>query len=43
MACRTNVGLLNLSSYCKLILHGPQAKEAADWIFTADTDNENGS
>lgn len=43
LECRKNAVLFNLSSKCKLILHGSQAKEAANWIFSADTDSEDGS
>lgn len=38
--CRTKASLINISYFCKMFLTGPQAKDAADWIFTADTDKE---
>ncbi|ENN80978.1 hypothetical protein YQE_02609, partial [Dendroctonus ponderosae] len=34
LATRTNVGLFNLSCYTKMYLTGPDAEEAADWLFT---------
>ncbi|XP_055610172.1 sarcosine dehydrogenase, mitochondrial [Uranotaenia lowii] len=36
ISCRHNAALFNLSYFCKLFLTGSQAKEAAEWIFTAD-------
>lgn len=35
--CRTNASIINQNYFCKLYLEGPEAQEAADWIFTADT------
>lgn len=35
--CRENASIINQNYFCKLYLNGPQAQEAADWIFTADT------
>lgn len=36
LTCRNDATLFNLSYFCKLFLTGNQAKEAAEWIFTAD-------
>lgn len=43
MAARNNVALFDLSSYTKMYLAGPDAEEAADWLFTADLGREPGS
>ncbi|KAJ8919613.1 hypothetical protein NQ315_002235 [Exocentrus adspersus] len=43
LAARNNVALFNLSSYTKMYLAGPDAEEAADWLFTADLGREPGS
>lgn len=40
MATRNNVALFDLSYYTKMYLTGPDAAEAADWLFTANTDND---
>ncbi|XP_055839450.1 sarcosine dehydrogenase, mitochondrial [Episyrphus balteatus] len=40
LACRNNAAVFNMSYFCKLFLEGPQAKEAADWIFTANTNRD---
>lgn len=40
MNCRTKASLINISYFCKMFLTGPQATEAANWIFTADTNKE---
>ncbi|KAL5291158.1 SARDH family protein [Megaselia abdita] len=37
LACRNNAVVFNLSYFCKLFLEGPEAKEAADWIFAGNT------
>jgi sarcosine dehydrogenase len=41
-AARNNVALFDLSYFTKMYLTGPDAEEAADWLFTADTDKEPG-
>lgn len=38
LACRNNAVVFNMSYFCKLFLTGSEAKQAADWIFTADMD-----
>ncbi|XP_018560905.1 sarcosine dehydrogenase, mitochondrial [Anoplophora glabripennis] len=43
LATRNNVALFDLSSYTKMYLAGPDAEEAADWLFTADVGREPGS
>ncbi|XP_017784647.1 PREDICTED: sarcosine dehydrogenase, mitochondrial [Nicrophorus vespilloides] len=40
LAARNNVALFDLSYFTKLYLTGPDAQEAADWLFTANTDRE---
>lgn len=40
MNCRTKVSVINISYFCKMFITGPQAKEAIDWIFTADSNKE---
>ena len=40
LACRNNAALFDLSYFAKLYLTGPDAKQAADWLFTANTDKE---
>uniref|UniRef100_A0A1Y1MDL9 Sarcosine dehydrogenase, mitochondrial n=1 Tax=Photinus pyralis TaxID=7054 RepID=A0A1Y1MDL9_PHOPY len=40
LAARTNAALFNTSYCCKLYLTGPDARKAADWLFTAHTDQE---
>lgn len=40
LAARNNVALFNLSYFAKMYLTGPDASEAADWLFTANTDRE---
>lgn len=37
MACRNRVALFNLSYFAKFYLTGPDAQEAANWLFTANT------
>lgn len=37
MNCRNNAALFNLNYFSKIMLTGRQAQEAADWIFSADT------
>ncbi|XP_062140877.1 sarcosine dehydrogenase, mitochondrial [Drosophila sulfurigaster albostrigata] len=36
-ACRNNAVLFNMSYFAKLVLEGPQAHKAADWLFSANT------
>ncbi|XP_023012335.2 sarcosine dehydrogenase [Leptinotarsa decemlineata] len=43
LAARNNVALFNLTCYTKMYLAGPDAEEAADWLFTANVDREPGS
>nr|CAH7760943.1 unnamed protein product [Callosobruchus chinensis] len=43
IAARENVALFNMSSFIKMYLTGPDAREAADWLFTANVDQEPGS
>lgn len=40
LACRENVAVFDLSYFAKFYLTGPNAKEAADWLFTANTDKD---
>lgn len=40
LACRNQCALFNLSYFAKCYLTGPDAQEAADWLFTANTDKE---
>ncbi|XP_066993512.2 sarcosine dehydrogenase, mitochondrial isoform X2 [Anabrus simplex] len=37
LACREQVALFDMSYFGKLYLCGPDAQQAADWIFTANT------
>ena len=34
--CRTRASIFNLSYFTKLYLTGPEAAQAAEWLFTAD-------
>lgn len=43
LAARNNVALFDLTCYTKMYLTGPDAEEAADWLFTANVDKEPGS
>lgn len=43
MSARNNVALFNISSFTKMYLAGPDAVEAANWLFTANVDREPGS
>lgn len=36
MNCRTAAVAFNLSSFCKLLVEGPDAKQALEWICTND-------
>ncbi|KAK9875708.1 hypothetical protein WA026_009505 [Henosepilachna vigintioctopunctata] len=38
LSIRNSVGLFNLSHFTKMYLTGADAQEAADWLFTVDTD-----
>lgn len=40
MHCRNKAVVVNISYFCKLFITGPQAKEAVEWVFTADTNKE---
>ena len=42
MATRTAAALFNMSYFGKYYLTGPQAQEAADWVFSARMDAEVG-
>lgn len=36
MNCRTAAAAFNLSSFCKVLIEGPDAKQAMEWICTND-------
>lgn len=36
--CRNQTSLFDISYFCKILLTGPDAKAAIDWICTADMD-----
>ncbi|KAI8039931.1 hypothetical protein M5D96_007356 [Drosophila gunungcola] len=38
--CRNNAVVFNMSYFAKLLLEGPQAQEAADWLFSANTNRD---
>ncbi|XP_031636149.1 sarcosine dehydrogenase, mitochondrial-like, partial [Contarinia nasturtii] len=38
MSCRTNAAIFNMSSCCKILIDGPDSKEALQWICTNDID-----
>ncbi|XP_017020013.1 sarcosine dehydrogenase, mitochondrial [Drosophila kikkawai] len=40
LACRNNAVVFNMSYFAKLLLDGSQAQEAADWLFSANTNRE---
>ncbi|KAL1506279.1 hypothetical protein ABEB36_005671 [Hypothenemus hampei] len=42
LATRTNVTLFNLSCYTKMYLTGPDAEQAADWLFTTNLSQQPG-
>lgn len=42
LATRNNVSLFNLSCYTKMYLTGPDAEEAADWLFTTNLSQKPG-
>lgn len=37
LACRNNAVVFNMSYFAKMLLTGPQARQAADWLFSANT------
>ncbi|XP_030387177.1 sarcosine dehydrogenase, mitochondrial [Scaptodrosophila lebanonensis] len=39
-ACRNNAVVFNMSYFSKLLLEGPQAQQAADWLFSANTNRD---
>ncbi|XP_064541865.1 sarcosine dehydrogenase, mitochondrial [Drosophila montana] len=39
-ACRNNAVVFNMSYFSKLLLEGPQAQLAADWLFSANTNRD---
>ncbi|EDV36974.1 uncharacterized protein Dana_GF13226 [Drosophila ananassae] len=39
-ACRNNAVVFNMSYFAKILLDGPQAQEAADWLFSANTNRD---
>ncbi|KAI5099466.1 sarcosine dehydrogenase, mitochondrial, partial [Silurus meridionalis] len=43
VACRNTVAVFNMSYFGKFYLTGPDAKKAADWLFTADVNKAPGS
>uniref|UniRef100_A0A8C5FI04 Sarcosine dehydrogenase n=1 Tax=Gadus morhua TaxID=8049 RepID=A0A8C5FI04_GADMO len=43
MTCRQGVAVFNMSYFGKFYLSGPDAKQAADWLFTADVNKKPGS
>uniref|UniRef100_A0A0K8UZQ0 Sarcosine dehydrogenase, mitochondrial n=2 Tax=Bactrocera latifrons TaxID=174628 RepID=A0A0K8UZQ0_BACLA len=40
LACRNAAAIFNMSYFCKLVMSGPDAQKAADWIFSANTNRE---
>ncbi|MEE6505305.1 hypothetical protein FKM82_005491 [Ascaphus truei] len=43
LTCRNAVAVFNMSYFGKFYLVGPEAKKAADWLFTADVKKPPGS
>lgn len=43
LLCRHDVAVFNMSYFGKFYLTGPDAKKAADWLFTADVNKKPGS
>uniref|UniRef100_A0A1A8PTX8 Sarcosine dehydrogenase, mitochondrial n=3 Tax=Nothobranchius TaxID=28779 RepID=A0A1A8PTX8_9TELE len=43
LSCRHGVVVFNMSYFGKFYLTGPDAKKAADWLFTADVNKKPGS
>lgn len=42
MTCRNAVAVFDMSYFGKFYLTGPDAKKAADWLFTADVNKAPG-
>lgn len=42
LSCRNSVAVFNMSYFGKFYLTGPDAKKAADWLFTADVNKKPG-
>uniref|UniRef100_A0A8C6WUK0 Sarcosine dehydrogenase n=1 Tax=Neogobius melanostomus TaxID=47308 RepID=A0A8C6WUK0_9GOBI len=42
LTCRNGVAVFNMSYFGKFFLTGPDAKKAADWLFTADVNKKPG-
>lgn len=38
MSCRTTAAVFNLSSFSKILIEGPDAKSALEWICTNNID-----
>ncbi|XP_047425907.1 sarcosine dehydrogenase, mitochondrial [Mugil cephalus] len=43
LSCRSGVAVFDMSYFGKFYLTGPDAKKAADWLFTADVNKKPGS
>uniref|UniRef100_A0A8C4II66 Sarcosine dehydrogenase n=1 Tax=Dicentrarchus labrax TaxID=13489 RepID=A0A8C4II66_DICLA len=43
LSCRNGVAVFDMSYFGKFYLTGPDAKKAADWLFTADVNKKPGS
>lgn len=43
LSCRNDVAVFDMSYFGKFYLTGPDAKKAADWLFTADVNKKPGS
>ncbi|MED6248055.1 hypothetical protein ATANTOWER_025201 [Ataeniobius toweri] len=43
LSCRHDVAVFNMSYFGKFYLTGPDAKKAADWLFSADVNKKPGS
>lgn len=42
LSCRHGVAVFDMSYFGKFYLTGPDAKKAADWLFTADVNKKPG-
>ena len=42
LTCRQGVAVFNMSFFGKFYLTGPDAKKAADWLFTANVNKDAG-
>lgn len=42
LSCRHDVAVFNMSYFGKFYLTGPDAKKAADWLFSADVNKKPG-